>query len=197
MKDNQFKCSLPDDTHSLISDIFNFQNMKVAMSELGCDVDKLPLGKLTFEQIKRGHKILSEIQRLLVSDETNENKRHSLTIQLTNDFYHCIPHNFGMKKAPVIDHLLRVKEKTRMLEQLQDIIELQQVYMDSMDFELKNKSTSEVFYNKLCTKLDQLDKESDLFKIIYSSTENTQSEVHKSQMDIQVRDIYSVYKPTE
>lgn len=84
-----------------------------------------------------------------------------------------------------------------MLEQLQDIIELQQVYMDSMDFELKNKSTSEVFYNKLCTKLDQLDKESDLFKIIYSSIENTQSEVHKSQMDIQVRDIYSVYKPTE
>ena len=124
MRNNSFECPLPEDAQGLISEIFNFQDMKVAMSELGCDVDKLPLGKLTLDQIKRGHKILSEIQRLLVSDDTNENKRHTLTIQLTNDFYHCIPHNFGMKKAPVIDHLLRVKEKTRMLEQLQDIIEL-------------------------------------------------------------------------
>jgi hypothetical protein len=37
---------------------------------------------------------------------------------LTNDFYAAIPHDFGMKKPPVIDHLVRVKEKTRLLEYL-------------------------------------------------------------------------------
>lgn len=61
MKDNNFPCSLSLETQSLVSEMFNFQNMKVAMSELGCDVDKLPLGKLSNEQVKRGHKILSEI----------------------------------------------------------------------------------------------------------------------------------------
>jgi poly [ADP-ribose] polymerase len=90
--------------------------MKVAMSELGCDIDKLPIGKLTNDKIKRAHQILTEIQRLLVSEDEKEQKKHQLIVQLTNDFYNVIPHNFGMKKPPVIDHLLRVKEKTRMVE---------------------------------------------------------------------------------
>lgn len=68
-----------------------------------------------------------------------------------------------MKKAPVIDHLIRVKEKTRMLEQLQDIIEMQQIYLESMSFDLKNQNVEDVLYNKLCTKLQQLDKESALY----------------------------------
>lgn len=87
-----------------------------------------------------------------------------------------------MKKPPVIDHLIRVKEKTRMLEQLQDIVEMQQIYMETMGFDLKNQNVEDVLYNKLCTKLEQLDKESDLYQVIYSSIENTQSETHKAQM---------------
>jgi len=81
------------------------------MSEMGLDMDKLPLGKLNMDNIQRGHQILKEIQRLLVTGE----KAHMIP-PLTNDFYCTIPHNFGIKKPLVIDHLLRVKEKTRMLE---------------------------------------------------------------------------------
>lgn len=33
----------------------------------------------------------------------------------SNDFYALIPHNFGLKKSVVIDHLLRLKEKIRLL----------------------------------------------------------------------------------
>jgi hypothetical protein len=86
---------------------------------------------------------------------------------LTNDFYSTIPHNFGIKKAPVIDHLLRVKEKTRMLEQLQDIVSTQNVYQRTLAYELKEQNPADVFYNQLCVKLTKLDKEGDFFKIIY------------------------------
>jgi len=54
--------------------------MKVAMSELGCDIDKLPIGKLTNDKIKRAHQILTEIQRLLVSDDEKEQKKHQLIL---------------------------------------------------------------------------------------------------------------------
>ena len=96
--------------------------MKTYMSELGLDVNKLPVGKLTADKIKRGHHLLCEIQRILVADDTM--KQHHLVVALTNDFYCAVPHNFGMKKPPVIDHLLRVKEKTRMLEHLSHLAEL-------------------------------------------------------------------------
>jgi len=106
----------------MTKEIFNFGAMKKYMSELGLDVDKMPIGKMTKDKIKRGHILLCQIQNILVVDETK--KQHSKVLALTNDFYHTIPHNFGMKKPPVIDHLLRVKEKTRMLEQLQNIVEM-------------------------------------------------------------------------
>lgn len=48
---------------------------------------------------------------------TGEKQHH--IIGLSNDFYTTIPHDFGLKKPPLIDHLLRVKEKNRMVEHLQ------------------------------------------------------------------------------
>lgn len=42
------------------------------MSELGCDIDKLPIGKLTYDKINRAHSILNEIQRLLASEDEKE-----------------------------------------------------------------------------------------------------------------------------
>ena len=173
LKDNQFESTIDQTKQNLIQELFNFQNMKVAMSELGCDIDKLPIGKLTNDKIKRAHQILTEIQRLLVSEDEKEQKKHQLIVQLTNDFYNVIPHNFGMKKPPVIDHLLRVKEKTRMVEQLQDIIELQSIYINALGFDLKNKAAADVFYDSLCVKMEKLDHDSDVFAVLYKAIENT------------------------
>jgi len=113
---------------------------------------------------------LREIQRLLVTGE----KPHMIP-PLTNDFYCAIPHDFGIKKPPVIDHLLRVKEKTRMLEQIQDIINLQSVFQKTLSYDLKHSNPSDVFYKELCTKLTKLDKDCDLFNVIYQSIENSQA----------------------
>ena len=33
--------------------------------------------------------------------------------ELTNEYYQTLPYDFGMKRPPGIDHLLRVKEKVR------------------------------------------------------------------------------------
>tara|TARA_B110000285_G_C15095670_1_gene601813 strand:- start:728 stop:1186 length:459 start_codon:yes stop_codon:yes gene_type:complete len=123
-KSNEFQSKLDPQIKNIVDDIYSFEGMTKQMTEMGLDLEKLPLGKLNADKIKRGHQILKEIQRLLVT-----NKNADKILPLTNDFYTTIPHNFGMKKPPVIDHLLRVKEKTRMLEQLQDILSLQSVYL--------------------------------------------------------------------
>ena len=120
---SEFACKTNDDMTQLFSEPFNLQSIKKYMDDLGLDSAKLPIGKLTMDKIKRGHLLLNEIQRILVTDDTK--KQQNLIVALTNDFYCTIPHNFGMMKPPVIDHLIRVKEKTRLLEFLGHIVETQ------------------------------------------------------------------------
>ena len=42
-------------------------------------------------------------------------------IKLTNDFYSTIPQSLWMKRPPLINHLLRLREKIELLETLTDI----------------------------------------------------------------------------
>ena len=165
------------------------------MGEHSLDLDKLPMGLLTMEKIKRCHMILCEIQKILVT--APDNSKQGLIISLTNDFYVTIPHNFGMKKPPILDHLMRVKEKTRMLEQLQDIHTTQQILLQAMRFDLQQRHPYEALYNELCVKLTRLPMESELFQIINKAVYNTQASQHKAQLDIVVKDIYEIYKPSE
>jgi hypothetical protein len=43
----------------------------------------------------------------LSGDKNKENVINALS----NDFYSIIPHNYGIKKPIMIDHLLRIKDK--------------------------------------------------------------------------------------
>ena len=50
-----------------LKQIFNMEKMKKYMSELSLDLDKMPIGSLTMEKVNRCHKILCEIQKILVN----------------------------------------------------------------------------------------------------------------------------------
>ena len=65
----KYQSNLDEDTKEIVNTIFDFQSTKDFMTELGLDLNKLPIGKLTSEKIRRGHQVLSEIQRLLVTGE--------------------------------------------------------------------------------------------------------------------------------
>ena len=41
--------------------------------------------------------------------------------QYSQEFYATIPHDFGVNVPPTIDHVLRLRDKTRIVEQLSDI----------------------------------------------------------------------------
>ena len=65
----KYQSNLNEDTKEIVNTIFDFQSTKDFMTELGLDLNKLPIGKLTSEKIRRGHQVLSEIQRLLVTGD--------------------------------------------------------------------------------------------------------------------------------
>jgi hypothetical protein len=42
-----------------------------------------------------------------------------------------------------------------------------------------------------------MDNDSDLYAVINNAVTNTQSEIHTNQINIQVRNIFEIYKPSE
>jgi poly [ADP-ribose] polymerase len=104
--------------HELLNLVWDVDAIKIALKSMNLDANKLPLGQLKIERIRKAHSILKEIQKYLPIDRSKEQR----VADLTKDFYQMLPHDFGMKRAQNIDHVLRVKDKIKMLESLNDIL---------------------------------------------------------------------------
>uniref|UniRef100_A0A8C7RKN6 Poly [ADP-ribose] polymerase n=1 Tax=Oncorhynchus mykiss TaxID=8022 RepID=A0A8C7RKN6_ONCMY len=91
----------------LIRTIFDVESMKKAMVEFEIDLQKMPLGKLSKRQIQSAYALLSEVQQA-VSDSSSE----SHILDLSNRFYTLIPHDFGMKKPPLLSNLDYIQVRT-------------------------------------------------------------------------------------
>jgi poly [ADP-ribose] polymerase len=104
---------LPPSVRDLISLICDIKNMKSVMMELEIDIKKMPLGKLSKTQIKKGYEILKEIGALL-----NQGGNYNKLVDCSNRFYTLIPHDTGFKAPPVINNLKLLQSKLEMLEVL-------------------------------------------------------------------------------
>lgn len=65
---------------------------------LQIDLKKMPLGKLTKNQIEQAYKVLTELTGLISSAASS-----TAFLDASNRFYTLIPHDFGMKKPPLLD----------------------------------------------------------------------------------------------
>jgi len=69
--------------------------MQQQMKELEIDTEKMPLGKLSKDQIKKGEKVLEEIEAELEKAEAENRKpKQAFLVDATNRFYSHIPHYF-------------------------------------------------------------------------------------------------------
>ena len=58
----------------------------------------MPLGKLSKSQIEKAYKVLTELNQLI-----EEKASTTKFLDASNRFYTLIPHDFGMKKPPLLD----------------------------------------------------------------------------------------------
>uniref|UniRef100_V9KQ97 Poly [ADP-ribose] polymerase n=1 Tax=Callorhinchus milii TaxID=7868 RepID=V9KQ97_CALMI len=109
-------CTLDSVTQSLITLIFSHDMFREQMQTMNIDVKKMPLGKLSKQQIAKGFEVLEEIEKAQKSAQ-NKNQLE----KLSSKFYTSIPHNFGRMRPPVIDTPELVQAKKDMLLVLADI----------------------------------------------------------------------------
>lgn len=85
--------------------------MNRQMMEIGYDAKKMPLGKLSDDNIKYGYNTLKKLMQAI------KDKDDRLINSLNDEFFSMIPHDFGFQKMKyfMIDTQDKVKKKLEML----------------------------------------------------------------------------------
>ncbi|XP_029084533.1 poly [ADP-ribose] polymerase 1 isoform X1 [Monodon monoceros] len=183
------KSKLPKPVQDLIKMIFDVESMKKAMVEYEIDLQKMPLGKLSKRQIQAAYSILSEVQQAL-----SQGSSDSQILDLSNRFYTLIPHDFGMKKPPLLSNSDSVQAKVEMLDNLLDIEVAYSLLRGGSDD--SSKDPIDVNYEKLRTDIMVVDKDSEEAEIIRKYVKNTHATTHNAY-DLEVVDIFKIEREGE
>ncbi|KAH1167354.1 protein mono-ADP-ribosyltransferase PARP3 [Mauremys mutica] len=145
-KQRTLPCSLDKATQELVSLIFSNDMFKEAMQTMNIDVKKMPLGKLSKQQIAKGFEALEAIETALQEQPLSCRQLE----ELSSRFYTIIPHSFGRARPPPINTQEIVQAKKDMLLVLADI-ELAQ----SMQAQKKEEEEEEVKVEEVPHPLDK------------------------------------------
>ncbi|NXX97442.1 PARP3 polymerase, partial [Centropus bengalensis] len=116
-KQRVLPCTLDKATQDLVSLIFSSDMFRDAMQTMNIDVKKMPLGKLSKQQITKGFEALEELEAAL----GEQPPRAAHLEELSSRFYTIIPHNFGRARPPPINSPELLRAKKDMLLVLADI----------------------------------------------------------------------------
>lgn len=148
--------------------IFDKDMFKNQMAAKKIDANRMPLGKLTKEQVEAGYHALEEVE-----DAIKKGASSSKLAEVTGKFYTMIPHDFGRSVPPVLNTVEAVAEKYDLLNMLNDI----QIAM-SMDTKANASKIQEHpldrQYHELGNTMEWIDPKSDEYKVIDNYTKGTQ-----------------------
>lgn len=177
--------NLPSATQDLIKLIFNIDIMRKTMLEFDLDMDKMPLGKLSQEQIRKAYGVLKELASLIKTGSSR-----SQYIDASNRFYTLIPHNFGLSQPPIVDNMFQIEELNEMLDALMQI-EIAYKLMDG--FQDGEENPLDVHYKKLNTTIEPVEHDSEDFRMVQTYVSNTHGETH-TLYKLTVEEVFKVTK---
>ncbi|XP_074734936.1 protein mono-ADP-ribosyltransferase PARP3 isoform X2 [Strix uralensis] len=170
-KQRVLPCTLDKATQDLVSLIFSSDMFRDAMQTMNIDVKKMPLGKLSKQQIARGFEALEELEAAL--QEQSPKAAH--LEDLSSRFYTIVPHNFGRARPPPINSPDLLRAKKDMLLVLADI----EVAQSLQAQKVKEEEEKEVAhpldqdYALLCCQLSLLDPASREYQLIQNYVAQT------------------------
>uniref|UniRef100_A0A8C1G495 Poly [ADP-ribose] polymerase n=1 Tax=Cyprinus carpio TaxID=7962 RepID=A0A8C1G495_CYPCA len=183
------KSKLDKPIQNLIRMIFDVESMKKAMVEFEIDLQKMPLGKLSKRQIQSAYSLLSEVQQA-VADSSAE----AQILDLSNRFYTLIPHDFGMKKPPLLNNSDYIQQKVQMLDNLLDIEVAYSLLRGGV--EDNKKDPIDINYEKLKTKIEVVDQSSSEAQLIIQYVKNTHAATHNTYT-LDVEEIFKIEREGE
>ncbi|CAF0900722.1 unnamed protein product [Adineta steineri] len=190
--ENNYKIqsNLSPSVQDLIHLIFNVETMKQTLLSFDIDLTKMPLGKLSKNQLNNVYQILTQLQILI----TNGSSTKTSIIDASNQFYTLIPHDFGLNKAIILDNIDLIQNKTEMIDNL---LEIEIAYsMLKTNFDEEKEHPLDIHYKKLKSTIEPIDPISDEFKQIVNYMNNTHASTHK-QYKLKLNNLFKIKRENE
>lgn len=188
MSNKSIKSNLAAPVQDLIKLLFDVNVMKQMMLEFDLDMEKMPLGKLSTKQIRAAMGVLQEI-----SDLVQNNGSSGQFVEASNRFYTMIPHDFGVKRPPIINSIEAVSEKNEMLESL---LQMELAYGLLKEEGDEEKNPLDGHYEQLKTDIVPLDKSASEYELLCNYVKNTHAPTH-TNYNLDIEEIFKVVRKGE
>uniref|UniRef100_A0A6F9DNV9 Poly [ADP-ribose] polymerase n=1 Tax=Phallusia mammillata TaxID=59560 RepID=A0A6F9DNV9_9ASCI len=182
----KIESKLSKELQDLISMIFDQTEFEASVKEMQYNIKRAPLGKLNDKQIKAGYSTLKRLEKCL------QKKNHKGIVEACNEFYTRIPHDFGMKRPPVIHSVAEMKPKLELLQALSDI-KVAITIIDETNSKCPKENPLDSHYRSLQCELSALPSDSPEFKLIQLYASNTHASTHRNY-NLKVENVFSVCK---
>jgi len=154
-------------TQDLLRAVLSKETLDASLKHLNVDLDRLPLGALTQEQVAAGVAVMEALEHQVLKPVPDKAE----IIRLTARFYTLIPTAHGWTKPPLVDTPERVREKFDLLTELADIAEALKMEESSAatmaQHELQRpKHPLDTLYESLNASLSLVDPVSNEYKTI-------------------------------
>ena len=166
----------------LLSDIKMFTG---TMKELDIDTKKMPLGKMSENQLNDAMKILNDLSKNL-----NKLSRDDI-IDKSSDYYTMIPFSCGMNKPPIIDNMDIINKYVNVINTLLDIDVASTVI--SRGGGNKQENPIDKVYNSIGTNIIHIDptKHSKAHNLLKNYISTTHAPTH-SAYTLELLDAYAI-----
>lgn len=165
---------------NLISDVNMLQK---SMTRLNIDTKKMPLGRISDEQIEKAKELLLE----LLKDIQNDKKPDCHDV--SSEYYTMIPYSCGRNKPPIINTEKIIEKNLELLDELKNIAM-------TVKFNKKSKLNKyDAIYTKLDTTIKPLGKKTKMYSNLSDYVMNTHCPTHNLNLDI--LDIYEIKRQNE
>ena len=181
---------LPQSVQDLIRLIFNVKTMEKTLLAFEIDLTKMPLGKLSRNQLNMAYQILTELQTLITKGSTNKTS----IIDASNRFYTLIPHDFGLARPKILDNIELIQLKTQMIDNLLEIEIAYSMLKGSIEDE--NEHPIDVHYQKLKSIIEPVEKNTEEFKRIEQYLMNTHAATH-NQYSLKLIQLFQIGRQGE
>ncbi len=176
---------------ALIRLICNINMMKKQVVDMGLNVEKLPLGKLSKDHIQKGYTILGQLSQAL-SDGADATRLETLS----NHFYTLIPQKYGMSRLPVIDTQEMIKCKLELVQSLEDI-RIATALLEATTDQAADANPLDESYHKLRCSISPLPRDSLQWQTIQQYVNKTHNDFYTKYYSIEILDIFCLDREGE
>lgn len=181
--------TLPKPVQELMKMIGNKEAMTTTMRELNIDTTRMPLGKISKDQIKKAYGYLQQIEKEL--------KKPSPKVEeATGLFYTLIPHDFGFRRPPLINSEAMIKEKIELLDTLGQLEVASNLLTSAESVTAKKMNPLDRSYESLKCSIEPLDPSDADYKRIVEYVRNTHGSTHRG-FKLEVENVFTVDRDGE